>query len=169
MVRQVFKQRGVWVAVGVAVGVVLGAALPHSPIHATASSERETFVICTGMVDGDGEALFTLDSVTGSLRGWVFSPGVGVTYYEHNVLGDFGVQAGKGKFAMVTGVQKIRPGPGAAQFASCLLYVAEQDSGKLVAYGIPWSPQWRNRPPSAIGTFIKQGEAEFRKVIVRPD
>ncbi|MBI1904126.1 MAG: hypothetical protein HYS13_23775 [Planctomycetia bacterium] len=171
MVRQISRQRGVWVAVGVAVGVVLGAALPHSPIHATASSERETFVICTGMVDSDGEAVFTLDSLTGSLRAWVFSPGAGFTYYQHEVLGDFGVQAGKGKFAMVTGLQQNRARVGGVPYANCVLYVAEQETGKLVAYGIPWNQAWRNRPPPAgtVGSFIKQGEAEIRKVIVRPD
>jgi hypothetical protein len=171
MVRQVFQQRGAWVAVGVAVGVVFGAALPHSPIHAVGSSERDNIVICTGTVDGDGEAVFTLDSLTGSLRAWVFSPGAGFTFYQHDVLGDFGIQGGKGKFAMVTGVQQNRARVGGVPYANCVLYVAEQDTGKLVAYAIPWNPAWRNRPPPAgtVGGFIKQGEAEIRKLIVRPE
>ncbi len=49
------------------IGIVLGGFLPHIPLHAVATDRGETYIIATGLLDTDVEAVYFLDCLTGDL------------------------------------------------------------------------------------------------------
>ena len=100
--------------------------------------------IATGPI-GDGiEGLFVLDFITGYLRCQVLNSRTGGAggIYEHNVAADLGVQQGKQpRYLMTTGAAEFRyQGGGNVRPAGCVLYVADTNTGRYVAYMLPWNP-----------------------------
>lgn len=163
MLRWISGQKVLWVASGLIVGLVLGATLPHSPVHATATSQQEQILIATGPVDSDGEAVFVLNGQEGILYAWVICPGAGFNAYQHAVGADFGAPA-NAKYVMVTGAQNFKPRAGGATFANCVVFVGELTTGKLVSYTLPWNIAQRTRPQGTGGAFIKGAEFQFARV-----
>jgi hypothetical protein len=126
----------------------VGGLLPMSPLHATATDRQETFAMATGMIEGGFEAIYTLDFLTGDLRGALpafNNPQAFSALYAHNVMQDLGVEVGKNpKFMIVTGAAALRSG-GSFQFGGSVVYVAEVTTGKLAMYAVPFSPAMMNR------------------------
>ena len=58
----------------VLLGLVFGGLWPDSPAHAVATSQIDSFAVCTGAVDDEGEGVFFLDSLTGDLKGAALNP-----------------------------------------------------------------------------------------------
>ena len=77
MYQHLIRNRVLWLGAGLLMGLVVSGVLPHSPAHATASSQLENLVIATGNVDSDGEAVFILDALSGDVMGWVLNPNTG--------------------------------------------------------------------------------------------
>src|SRR6185437_9083240 len=61
--------RMLWWGMGAFCGLAIGGLLPMSPLHATATDRQESFAMATGMIEGGFEAIYTLDFLTGDLRG----------------------------------------------------------------------------------------------------
>ena len=59
--------RGFLPLVTLLIGIGLGGFLPHTPLHAVATDRAETYLIATGLLDADVEAVFFLDCLTGDL------------------------------------------------------------------------------------------------------
>src|SRR5437763_1827334 len=57
----------VWPLATLLVGIVLGGFLPHIPLHAVATDRAETYLMATGLLDTDVEAVYFLDCLTGDL------------------------------------------------------------------------------------------------------
>lgn len=156
---------------GLLAGLLLAGALPHSPANASASSQLDNLVISTGSVDGDGEAVFILDALSGDVMGWVLNPNSGnfTAVYKYNVVRDLGIDPTKApKYVMVTGNQQFRRGAGGVQLAGCVLYIAELTTGKMVALGFPWNRALRSGVTPFSGVFVKLDLVPYREIVIRP-
>jgi hypothetical protein len=162
------NNRGVWMIVGILIGLGVGAMAPHAPLHASATHGQDSFAIATGEVDLNLEGIYFLDMITGELTGYVINPNSGkfTTLYKHNVLKDMG-ELNKPRFLMVTGQAHLRQGPSAVRAGTAVIYVAEMNSGKFVAYAVPWIPgrAATNQPTAAPFRLLDAGV--FRTTAVR--
>ncbi|HEV2971055.1 MAG TPA: hypothetical protein VGY55_13865 [Pirellulales bacterium] len=137
--------------------------------HASATNSQESLILATGEVDTAIEAVYTLDPLTGELRGAVLNPakgGFAGRFSYPNLAKDFeGVK--NPKFLMVTGVAEMRQGYRGGKFARSAVYVAEVTSGKVVAYGVPWDPTKAASPQGYVGTLIPLGAFTARDTSIR--
>jgi hypothetical protein len=126
------------------IGLVLGGMFPHTPLHAVATDRTESFLVASGLVDSDVEAVFLLDCLTGDLRAAVLGKTSGgftsiYSYPGAQLMRDFGLDPSKNpKFHMVTGLADLRTGSQNV-YGSAVLYVVEVSSGKIAAYAVPWN------------------------------
>jgi hypothetical protein len=140
---------------------------PHTPIHAVATDRTESFLVATGMVDSDIEALYLLDCLTGDLRAAVMGKGGGAfsaifTYPGAKLLQDFGLDPSKNpKFLMVTGLVDMRSGS-QSNFGASVVYIVELTTGKIAAYTIPWSRSVWNTRKFVPGVLVPVGMLPFR-------
>ena len=136
--------------IGFVVGLVLGGLWPQTPLHAVSTDRAQNIVITTGLVDQNVEAVFYLDSLTGLLRGGVSAWGSKLTTqasWGANVAADMtaarerlGIKhPSEPRYVMVTGLIDLRAQSGQIKAGKSLVYVAEVNSGLLLAYMIPWS------------------------------
>ena len=185
-------------SLGLLPGLILGGLWTNTPLHAVATDRTKDFCMATGIVDETIEAVFLLDSLTGNLRGAVLSsqtPGFQARY-EANVLTDLARSITEvnvrisqenaarkrdgdlprpqvrfpqaPRFMMVTGTSDLRRGMARAQPGLSVVYVAEAQTGIVLAYAIPWSPNdhQTNRPYA--GNLILWGADQFASTVVRP-
>ncbi len=145
--------------------------LPLMPAHATATDRYENYAIATGPLDEEVEGVFILDFLTGDLKAAVLSSQLGRfnAYYQRNIIADMGIDPNKNpRYLMVTGVMNLRRGFGqTARPAACVVYVAELTTGKIAAYGIPWTPQFHNAGVPVNGELIPLDITRFREAVVR--
>ena len=73
------------------------------------------------------------------------------------------------KFLMLTGVASFRRLPGGAQLGGSVCYVAEVTSGRVVAYGMPWSKQRSTSTQPVAASFLLLDGYQFRNVAIRDD
>ncbi|HEY1068673.1 MAG TPA: hypothetical protein VGE52_21295 [Pirellulales bacterium] len=172
MLRQLHKSRIAWLGLGVIVGMVMAGVWPQSRAHAVATDRYENFAMCTGPIDGDNEALYVLDSLTGVVQGLVLNPQTGkfAVRYVRNILADMSLPATTApKFLMVTGACRIaaRGGVGLNRTSLSQLYVAELTTGRIVAYTLPWAG---NNLAGAVPTelILLDGAAFRDQNLVRP-
>lgn len=116
------------------------------PAQAMTSHGTEIKTLTTVPLDAGMEAVVTLDNVTGELTGYVMDRFTGKFFieYHHNVMGDFALKRGvKPRFTLVSGVADFRQFSENERLADGVIYVSEDSTGKLVAYGLPWNTQFR--------------------------
>ena len=73
----------------------------------------QRLLIATGQIDNTLEGVYTLDPITGDLRGVVLNPtrpSVFAAHYAKNISNDFGNTLKNPKFVMVTGIIDMRQG-----------------------------------------------------------
>ena len=162
--------RIVWLAVGLVLGSVIGGFWPHTPLHAIATDRSENIIVATGLVDDNIEAIFFLESLTGTLRAAVPSIREAGSYqamWEANPSGDLvgvirrvnqnAARAGGGKgvapgpaiqmpqaprFLMVTGLLDLRQGSlPRMRPGRSVVHVVEANTGIVLTYSLQWSPQ----------------------------
>lgn len=163
MVDANLRRRLCWMGGGLVLGLVFGGFWPDSPAHAVATSQIDNFSACTAPLDSEIEGIFLLDSITGELKGAALNQkGAFTTLFSANVAAGLQLDAtAKPRYLLVSGNANFRGGAsGNARPASSVLYVAEMTSGKVVAYGIPWSNQRLagNFPLQLIGGFSFRGD-----------
>lgn len=164
------KLKWIWISAGLVVGLIVGSMLPHSPLYATATDRQDNFAIATGHLDTENEGIFFLDMLTGDLKGAIVSPytrQIGYLYAT-NVLKDLEIDASKSpKFLVVTGSLEVRP-QGSSQFAQCVVYVAEVNSGKMVCYAMPFNKGVLNNAQAPVQLpFLTYFKGAFREAVVR--
>ena len=118
-------------AAGLLAGVAGTYALAPAPLAAEVTDRNDKMVMFTSTVSigRPAEAVFVLDSTTGSLVGGVIGANGGFnTSYLRNVAADFGDRAGRAEYAVVSG---------GSDSGSGVIYIAENRSGMVVAYGLP--------------------------------
>lgn len=170
MVEALRLNRGAWLSAGILLGLIAGALLPQAPLHAVATDRQENFCIATGWLDTEVEAVFFLDFLTGDLKAAALGPNTFHFNYhfQTNILQDLGVDVSKNpKYLMVTGGAQFRRKGGQIQPANSVVYVAELTTGKLAAYGIPWSTAARNANQRFDGPLTLLDVKQFRTAVVR--
>ena len=179
------SRKSVWAAVAVAasvslaVGVVLGVVFskdgPVTEIHAVATHGQDNYSLATGALDTNIEAVYFLDALTHELKAVVMDRTSHKfhAFYSRDIKKDFGGSRVKNpRYLMVTGVAELRSGRN--RYGDSLIYVAELDSGKVVAYGVPSLASGGRRAgnstsKSGPAPLIKLDQVEYRTVNVRKD
>jgi hypothetical protein len=163
-----------WLLVGLVAGLVVGLNVaglwPQVPLHAVATHGQDNFAICTGPLDQDVEGIFVLDFVTGDLKAAVLNVQSRrfTTLFVYNVVRDLPTSNNKNPhYRIVSGVADIRQAVQAGQLARCVIYVAEVNSGQLVAYGVPWTPGRANNTVPYTGTLIPLDRWQYRTTAIR--
>jgi hypothetical protein len=155
--------------VGLAAGLGIAYFWPHEPAYATTADRDSGFVMVTipvgtnvaGITDAiDG--VFILDFATSRLRGAVLNRQTGkfANFYEHELAPDFKLEGNRtGRYTIATGYAPLA-GQGGIAWAAGIIYVAELNSGKCVAYAFPWTEVPRVAGPIQL---IKKDEFEWRE------
>jgi hypothetical protein len=149
------------------IGLCLGGFLPHTPLHAVATDRTETYIIATGLLDSDVEAVFFLDCLTGDLLCAVLGKSTGgfTSVYRYNVLQDLQVDPSKNPhFLMVTGLADFRSGNNRNYGGATVVYVAETTVGKIAAYAVPWDRARWNAHTASQDVLRPVGIMSFRNV-----
>lgn len=139
----------VWLGLGLLAGLLVAGFWPSVPLHATATDKIEGFSMATGAVEGDYEAVYCLDHLTGDLRAFVIgrtttSPtGFDVIQFcARNILQDFkGDEEKTPKFIMTTGHCDLNRTGRAGNIlpSKAVLYVADVASGVANVYAVPFN------------------------------
>jgi hypothetical protein len=157
---------------GLLLGWGVGWLWPPTSLHAVATDRVDTFIMATGALDMEVEAVFCLDCLTGDLTAGVLArrPGMPGAFYRHNVLKDLQVDPTRNpKFLMVTGVCNMqRAGMGRIQPGTSVVYVAEVVSGLVAAYAVPWDRAAWNAGQPIGGTLQLLGVMPIRKATPPP-
>ncbi len=175
MLRHLKQSRWTLLLFGVALGAILGAVVaaqfstpriqfPTTPLNAAATSGGTTMVIATGPIQEGVEGFFILDFITGELTCSVLNPRTGQLggAYKANVVADLGVEQGKQpQYLMVTGAANFRMGGGNVLPAESVVYVADANTGRYVAYWLPWNriAAQQNFPQASLMQVLGTGSA----------
>lgn len=172
--------RNPWVllTVGLICGAAVGAAvysklspqrveLPATLLNATATHGSNTMALATGPVADGVEGLFILDFITGELTCSVLNPRTGLMAagFSANVVADLGVQQGKQpNYVMVTGQADFRVQGGNIRPAQSVVYVADTNTGRWVAYWLPWNRQAATWNFAQAFPMMKLGQGMARNI-----
>ncbi|MFK8111903.1 MAG: hypothetical protein AB8B91_06860 [Rubripirellula sp.] len=127
--------------VGVLLTVLLTDRVPNTALAMTAhGSDKKTMVSVP--LDSGMEAVVTLDHVTGDMTGYVLNRMNGQFFirYRYNVAKDFPEH--NGAYIMAAGLADLRGFNSNNRVGIGVLYVSEENSGRVCAYAIPWNPQF---------------------------
>ena len=133
------ENRYVWLATGVLFGLVIAFYWPHEQAQAGTVDRSSKIALVTAITqEGNADAVFVLDFVTGRLVGAAYNTQTGGfnQSYARNLAADF--QVGENaEYAIVPGNVALqqRGGPPPANGG---LYVAELNSGVVIMYGYPY-------------------------------
>lgn len=150
--------RYLWLMAGVVFGLAVSWFWPQEPIHASSSDRDEKFAMLTvpvkdvqfAGVRDHLEGVFVLDFLTGQLKGAVLGKvGRFTHFYMRNIAADFQVNPSVTQhYAIVQGNAQL-PSTGRSTMATGVIYIAELNSGQVVAYGFVFNDTNR-----AVGPII---------------
>jgi len=157
---------------------MIGGIWPNTPLHAVSTDRAESHLMATGFVADGIEAVYYLDFLTGSLKAAVLSnQNAGFqAFYETNVHADMATalaSAGmqmpqKPSYMMVTGVTDIRRmGGQRTKPSSAALYVAEANTGFVLAYILPWSSESHSSNQIFNGKLVVWAGGPFSSAAIR--
>jgi hypothetical protein len=154
---------------GLAVGLNIKGLWPSVPLHASATDGYENFSIATGLVDGEVEALYFLDYLTGDLIGAVINPRTGKfnSRFTYNISQDFTAGGRNAKYLMVTGLANMPRGRAGYQPAATVVYIADANTGQVGAYMMPWNSSMQAAGKPQEGVFQVLDMQQFRTTVVR--
>lgn len=171
---------GAGLATGLVVGLILGGFWPDTPIHASATDRVENFAIATGFVDQETEAVFYLDYLTGNLNAAVLSRRSAAfqSHFTTNVHADLkkvidfnggAVQVPQSpNYLMVTGTVNLTT-KGRSYYGNTVVYVAETNTGIVMAYAVPWSREaYSADKPFTAALELRAGQ-QFSAAMLRPE
>lgn len=138
MSEMIRKNRMAWLAIGMVAGICLSHFWPNEPAMAVVTDRNAKFALATAEIaqGGQTEAIFTLDFLTGQLRGAVLnSRTASFTHaYFRNVNEDFNLDPSLQPFYTIVSGRCTLPSRGRASTAQSVVYVAELTTGKVIAY-----------------------------------
>jgi len=138
-------------------------------LHAAATHGADSMALATGEIDDDVEGIFILDFITGDLICQVLNARTGSLggVFKQNVVTDLGVEQGKQpKYLLVTGNLDIRPTISNIRPAKSIVYVADSNTGRYVAYVLPWSQQLANAGGRQAAPMVPIGRGSARNAIL---
>ena len=169
---------GLGLAVGLVIGLVLGGLWPDTPLHASATDHVENFAIATGFVDESTEAVFYLDYLTGNLNAAVPSRKSKAfqSFFTTNVHADLqsalkvsGTPAPQSpNYLLVTGTANM-VNQGRSYFGKTIVYVAETNTGMVLAYAVPWSREAYSADKLYQARLIPWASQQFSAAMLRPE
>ena len=169
--RRQMSRIAIWLSIGIVAGLAvsqLRLSGDPRPLHAMTAHGTDKKTMITVPLDAGMEAVVALDHVTCDLTGYVLDRFSGKFFmrYRYNVSKDFPLQQGKlPRFLMAAGNADFRQFARNERVADGVIYVSEESSGQVVAYGIPWNTQFRvNTAPPQERTFIPLDLARTRFV-----
>ncbi len=136
--------------------------VPPEFLSATATHGGTNMAACTAMVGDDAEGFFTLDYLTGDLRGWVYYPRQAAFggMFMTNVIPQLG-QSKNPEYLLVSGGTAAARLGGNVKLAQSLIYVVDTRSGYFAAYTAPWNSSLENSSGSPQGgqmIFVSGGQ-----------
>lgn len=143
---------------------------PHT-LRAMSAHGTERKTLATVPLDGGMEAVVTLDNLSGEMTGLVLDRFTGKFFleYRRNVFEDFPLARDRRpRFSLVAGSADFRQFSENERMGQGVVFVSEDGSGKVVAYGLPWNTQFRTNlvgPQSR--PFIPLDFAETRRLAIR--
>lgn len=169
-VKMLVSSSAVWMGLGVGAGVVLSFLWIAPEAGAVATDRFEDFAVCTTPIDEEMEGIFFLDHLTGDLKGAVLSPRLQRfnATFTYNILSDFGLEGVKNpRFLMVSGQARFQGRTGQVTPANSVIFITELTSGKVAAYGIPWSRSASNANRPFEAALVLLDIVPFRAEVVR--
>ena len=165
-------------ALGVMVGLMIGGMWPNTPLHAVATDRADAYAMATGFVADGVEAVYYLDFLTGSLRAAVLSKEQQgfQAFFETNIHADMaaamtrsGLQMPqKPNYLMVTGLVDIRRVAGQRSTpGSAAVYVAEANTGFVLAYIVPWSIERHSANQLYTAPLVLWAGGQFGSAMIR--
>ena len=150
---------------GIAIGIGISQCWPARRLQATATDRSDQYAICTapGTALESSEGIFTLDFLTGDLKGAMLNRSLGkfTQFYYRNIIQDFGLeQSAQAKYALVSGQNLLAGGRGGVTPAPAAIYVAELNSGRVIAYGFPYRESQTRQAPAP---FVMMDGFPFRQ------
>jgi hypothetical protein len=165
--------------IGFVVGLVLGGLWPQTPLHAVSTDRTQNIIVATGLVDSNVEAVFYLESLTGTLRGGVPSIGTKLgplqASWMANVAADMAAsrerfriqQPSEPRYVMVTGLIDLRAQASGVRAGKSMVYVAEVNSGVLLAYMVPWSANFHESNKPYVGQLVLWNAVPMATGVIR--
>jgi hypothetical protein len=150
---RISDSRGVWLVAGVIIGLGVTWFWPHETLRADQADRSDKFGIISVPASlaiaglPSTEAVFILDFVTGRLQGFYLNPqqgGGGAAQPTYAFVGGQGQFSGQGQ-----------------TWGASLIYVAEMNTGALVAYAYPFSQANAGTPVQ----MVPVGKAQFRQPV----
>ena len=143
---------GAWLAIYSAGGVGNPSSVENADalpivLKADTANSGKAITVSTGLIDEGVEGLFILDHLSGNLQCWVMNPQTGgvAAMFLANPATDMGIaKGGDTDFVMCTGgfiYQGRGRRTGNLRPASCICYVADGNSGKVVGYSLLYDRQ----------------------------
>ena len=165
---------GATLGLGVLAGVMLTAAAlawvdGERPLEAVASSGSDTMAIATGPIAEGVEGLFILDFITSELTCQALHPRTGQLggVYRRNVAQDLGAAQGKApEYLLVTGFFSVRQNVGNVKPAESLVYVADVNTGRYMAYMLPWNKLAAANYQAQVSQMIPVGGGSARNIVI---
>lgn len=136
--------------------------VPLDLLSASATHGGANMAVCTAQVGDEAEGFFSLDFLTGDLRGWVYYPkqqafgGMFMT----SVRPQLG-QSKNPEYLLVSGGTFGARVGGNIRLAQSLIYVVDTRSGMFAAYTAPWNSAMENStgaPQAAPMIFVSGGQ-----------
>lgn len=170
---------GVTTAVGAYVGSRMAerriiANLPPINLQAGTAARTKSMSMATGSIDGNAEALFVLDHVTGNIQCWLLNARTGQVggIYRANAAADLAVagKTGAPDFIMTTGNFFFSGGnTGNNQPSKSVCYVGDANTGNVVGYNVIYNQQVLNRGGVEQGTLNLVCKGASRTAAVKRD
>lgn len=138
-------------------------------LQALATHGGDSLAIATGPIDEGAEGIFFLDYVTGELTCQVLNPRTGLLggVFRQNVVNDLGIEPGKQpKYLITIGALDVRPNISNIRPARSIVYVADSNTGRYVAYALPWNQQIANAGGAQVSPMLAIGRGAARNIIL---
>ena len=143
MVSLRLHERWAWLCLGLLAGISIASIWPHEPVAASSADRNQKFAMITTPCGAGNEAVFVLDFLTGRLTGACVGRTKSgstdfINFYARNVAEDFKVAGGNEPYYAISGGLAEIQGRGGAQWGGSAVYVAELNSGGVIAYAMPY-------------------------------
>lgn len=148
--------------------------MPPVNLHAGTAARTKSMSMATGWIDGNVEALFVLDHVTGNLQCWLLNKRTGKVggIYRANAAADLAVagKTGTPDYLMTTGNFIFEGGvSGNNKPSKSICYVCDANTGNVVGYNVVYNEQIINRGGAETGSLVLVCKGAARAAAVNRD
>lgn len=148
--------------------------MPPVQLHAGTAARTKSMSMATGWIDGNVEALFVLDHVTGNLQCWLLNKRTGSVggIYRANAAADLavGAKTGTPDYLLTTGNFLFEGGvSGNNKPSKSICYVCDANTGNVVGYNVVYNEQVINRGGAETGALVLVCKGAARAAAINRD